>query len=521
MVVMVAFQEGAARVPTFACLVLLRALSAFVGSLVLSTGGATLGDIVRPPAVASLLRLRQGLTHPRHHCLPIKLPVVCTIWIILAFSALALGPVFGNFAAQANRWRRTMYDLLWVIGLVTLFVIFVLPETASPLLLIYNTAFNMSALSQSQANILLRRAKRLRAFTGTVIFAPSLRELREETGSVWYLWVFSFAPFRNFPGSITLANIYFCASFRLSLIQCTLTRHTCITFVYAFYYQSSETFPIVYGEVFEFSFGVQGSVCGPVSFAALLPPLISSASAALSIAIGGVLGALLSIRYQLAVMDSYYVKVGWPVNEKRLKPALVSAVIIVSTFEKTITKLRLTAWTSRATIHWMCSKIGVPLFVAANFATLRTFLTLRHTYCVRSYLSEKQSVYFSTLFSPILSMLLLFLPLSTLFGQFYVALCACTACTAYYQTLKREAILALLVSCTHDVLRDECHAPLDVEGRDEGEVRRRRCGGDREALWRPSASRRSRVPWTGRPHGKLHASKTGGRQFVSFPARGF
>ena len=83
----------------------------------------------------------------------------------------------------------------------------------------------------------------------------------------------------------------------------------------------------MYGKIFEFGFGVQGSVCGPVSFATLLPPLISSPSADLSIAIGGVLGAFLYFGYQLAVMDLYYVKVGWPVNKKRLKPALVSAVI--------------------------------------------------------------------------------------------------------------------------------------------------------------------------------------------------
>ena len=57
MVVMVLFQEGAACVPTFAGAVLLRTVSAFMGSPVLSTGSATLGDIVRPPVVASLLRL--------------------------------------------------------------------------------------------------------------------------------------------------------------------------------------------------------------------------------------------------------------------------------------------------------------------------------------------------------------------------------------------------------------------------------------------------------------------------------
>ena len=129
MVAMVAFQAGAARVPTFTGLVLLRGLTAFMGSPVLSTGGATLGDMVR-----SYPRPKARGAYPLPPVVqfkPIQLPVIFSIWIIPAFSAPAVGPVFGNFAAQANGWRWTMYELLWIVGFVTIFLIFAIPETVS------------------------------------------------------------------------------------------------------------------------------------------------------------------------------------------------------------------------------------------------------------------------------------------------------------------------------------------------------------------------------------------------------
>lgn len=58
-----------------------------------------------------------------------------------------LGPVFGNFAAQAHGWRWTMWELLWIVGFVTILLWVAMPET-------------------SHSNILLRRAERLRAITG-------------------------------------------------------------------------------------------------------------------------------------------------------------------------------------------------------------------------------------------------------------------------------------------------------------------------------------------------------------------
>ncbi|KAL8277277.1 hypothetical protein RQP46_010346 [Phenoliferia psychrophenolica] len=287
MVAFVAFQAGAARTPTYTGLVLLRALTAFFGSPVLSTGGATLADMFTP----------------------MQLPVIFSIWVLPAFSAPAVGPVFGNFAAQANGWRWTMYELLWIVGFVTLFLVFLMPET-------------------SHANILLRRAERLRALTGN----NALRSQSEiDHGELTPGKIITDALIRPIQitvldPSVGFANLY-------------------ISFVYAWYYLFFTSFPIVYGEIFKFSFGAQGL-------------------AYLSLAIGGTLGAAFYIGYQYVVMNPYYAKVGWPVNEKRLEPALISAIVAPI-------GLFIFAWTAKASLHWIGSMVGVTLFVAANFATLQ------------------------------------------------------------------------------------------------------------------------------------------------------
>ena len=119
-------------------------------------GGGGAGADVHRPRPASRLDRIHGLPSPQYgwcdigrhgesHCparnstplrpphvyqyKPAQLPIVFSIWVLPAFSAPAVGPVFGNFAAQANGWRWTMYELLWIVGFTTIFLIFVMPET--------------------------------------------------------------------------------------------------------------------------------------------------------------------------------------------------------------------------------------------------------------------------------------------------------------------------------------------------------------------------------------------------------
>jgi DHA1 family multidrug resistance protein-like MFS transporter len=114
-----------ALVDNFAGLLVLRFLTGFMGSPCLATGGATMQDIY------SLL----------------KLPYALTAWVAAAFSAPALGPLLSGFAVTAKGWRWSLWEILWMSGPVFVLMFCAFPET-------------------SAANILLRRARRLRAMTG-------------------------------------------------------------------------------------------------------------------------------------------------------------------------------------------------------------------------------------------------------------------------------------------------------------------------------------------------------------------
>lgn len=109
----------------FSTLIALRFLQGFFGSPCLATGGATLQDIY------SLMQL----------------PYVLSLWAFAATCGPALGPIISGFSVTAMNWRWSMWEMLWMNGPIFLSLFFFLPETSS-------------------ANILLRRAQRLRKLTG-------------------------------------------------------------------------------------------------------------------------------------------------------------------------------------------------------------------------------------------------------------------------------------------------------------------------------------------------------------------
>ena len=121
----VILQAITATVQNFAGLLVLRFLAGFIGSPVLATGGASMGDMFS-------LKSR---------------PIAVGIWGLAAVQGPVLGPLLGGFAIQSEDWRWAFWILLWLDGGCLLFLIFCFPET-------------------STNNILLRRAKRLRKLTG-------------------------------------------------------------------------------------------------------------------------------------------------------------------------------------------------------------------------------------------------------------------------------------------------------------------------------------------------------------------
>ena len=77
----------------------------------------------------------------------IKLPYVLGLWALAATCGPALGPIISGFSVTAKTWRWSLWEMLWLSGPIFVMMLLFLPETF-------------------QANILLRRAKRLRKLTG-------------------------------------------------------------------------------------------------------------------------------------------------------------------------------------------------------------------------------------------------------------------------------------------------------------------------------------------------------------------
>ncbi|GAA5868585.1 hypothetical protein JCM8547_003195 [Rhodosporidiobolus lusitaniae] len=102
-----------------------RFLAGFVGSPALATGGASMTDVFRVEEQA----------------------MAVGIWAMGAACGPLLGPPIAGFAVQANGWRWSLYITMWLSGFTLILLFFFLPETM-------------------EANILLRRARRLRKATG-------------------------------------------------------------------------------------------------------------------------------------------------------------------------------------------------------------------------------------------------------------------------------------------------------------------------------------------------------------------
>lgn len=115
-----------ALVNNIAGYMILRFISGFVGSPVLATGGATVGDI---------WRIEGGFMNG------------LAFWGLGACGGPTLGPLLSGYAVQNLGWRWSIWPLLCLNGLVWILLFFTLPET-------------------SGATILTRRAKTLRKQTG-------------------------------------------------------------------------------------------------------------------------------------------------------------------------------------------------------------------------------------------------------------------------------------------------------------------------------------------------------------------
>jgi len=286
-----------AVVDNFAGLVILRFLQGFFGSPALATGGASLQDMY------SL----------------IKLPYVLSLWALAATTGPALGPIISGFSVQAENWRWSMWEMLWMNGPIFLTLFFFLPETSS-------------------SNILLRRAQRLRLLTGN-----SRLQAQSEIDQA------------NLT-SRDIASEALVRPFQLMLLDPSIAFTAIYTaIVYGIFYSFFEAFPLVYQAMYHFNLGEMG-----LTF--------------LSVTVGVVISIAVYWYYIYNVVEREIRTHGMGAPERRLLPALVVTWFVPG-------GLLIFGWTANPSIHWIVSCVGIVITTIGIFLIIQCiFLYLPLSY---------------------------------------------------------------------------------------------------------------------------------------------
>lgn len=295
-----------ALVDNFAGLVVLRFLQGFFGSPCLATGGATLQDVY------SL----------------IKLPYVLSLWAFAATCGPALGPIISGFSVAAENWRWSLWEMLWMNGPIFLSLFFFLPETSS-------------------ANILLRRAQRLRELTGDDRL-KSQSEIDQANLT---------------PRDVAIEALW--RPFQLMLLDPSVAFTAVYTaIIYGIFYSFFEAFPLVYSEMYHFNLGEMG-----LTF--------------LSVTVGVIISITWYWWYIYYRVEPDIRANGLGSPERRLIPALfVTFFVPVGLF--------IFGWTSNPSIHWIVSCIGIVI------TTIGIFLIIQ---CIFLYLPLVYPQYAASLFA--------------------------------------------------------------------------------------------------------------------------
>ncbi|KAI7720094.1 MFS general substrate transporter [Hortaea werneckii] len=296
-----------ALVGDFAGLMVLRFLQGFFGSPCLATGGASLQDLF------SL----------------VKLPYVLCLWAFAATAAPALGPLIAGFSVAVEGWRWAMWELLWLAGPIFLVMLLFLPET-------------------SAANILLRRAERLRKLTGDerLMAQSEIDQANLRPKDVAFE-----ALVRPMQLIVMDPAIGFTAGY--------------VALCYGIYYSFFEAFPLVYIERYGFNLGQMG-----LTF--------------LSIIIGVVISIAIYYAYIYKVVEPEIRKFGLGAPERRLLPAIPASLLMPI-------GLFIFGWTgSVGHIHWIVSVIGIVIFTMGVFVLMQ---------CIFVYLPLVYPQYAASLFA--------------------------------------------------------------------------------------------------------------------------
>lgn len=144
------------------------------------------------------------------------------IWSTSATCGPVLGPVIGGFAAQAEGWKWTIWELMWLSGFSLVVHIFLFPET-------------------SHENILYRRCRRLRRLTRNPQITCDVEKGIERISGRYVLMNIVVKPILlNFKEPMVfLLNLY-------------------TALIYGLLYIWFESFGIVFPEFYHFNLGQEG-----------------------------------------------------------------------------------------------------------------------------------------------------------------------------------------------------------------------------------------------------------------------
>ncbi|KAF2238680.1 benomyl/methotrexate resistance protein [Viridothelium virens] len=248
----------------------------------------------------------------------IKLPYAICLWALAATCGPALGPMISGFSVAAENWRWSLWEMLWLSGPVWVAFLF-LPETSGP-------------------NILLWRARRLRKLTGDSRLKSQSEidqaNLNPREVAIEALW-------RPILLMLLDPAIAFTAVY--------------VALLYGIYYSFFEAFPLVYVDIYGFNLGQMG-----LTF--------------LSITVAVVISIAVYWSYIYWVVEPEIRANGLGAPERRLIPALFAAWLCP-------VGLFIYAWTSRASVHWIVSVIGVGIFTVGVFILIQCiFLYLPFVY---------------------------------------------------------------------------------------------------------------------------------------------
>lgn len=253
-----------------------RVLTGFFGSPSPATGGATIADVYDPARVA------YG---------------IC-IWASFGVCGPVFGPIVGGFTAPAKGWRWTIWVFTWLCAFVVLMLFFFLPET-------------------SAANILYKRAKRLRKATRD----DRLRSQSEID-----------AAHHTMRDDLIVLGRAFTLTFSEPIVF-FMDLYTALLYGVLFIW--FESFPLVFGDIYGFSLGLQGL-------------------AFLGIFVGGVI-----------TVPLFLVWVRYGITPRFTKPTFKPEMVLPPTFFGSAFLpicLFWYGWSARESIHWIMPVIGSSFF---------------------------------------------------------------------------------------------------------------------------------------------------------------